>query len=114
MVGTVWSGNNWPRSAGEAAQTITGECERLFCDALSVVFLGERSRRQGPLVMGAYYRDYQPNRVKDDHKRVENWIELWHYANDTIYRGFVANGIDGVTLFVFFEDYAPDHCLKSG
>ncbi|KAH9875513.1 hypothetical protein J1614_004249 [Plenodomus biglobosus] len=40
---------------GAAAYTITGECERLFCETLRSVFLGEgNQRRQDSLVMGMH------------------------------------------------------------
>lgn len=39
---------------GGAAYTITGECERLFCDTLRAVFLGEGIQRADSLVMGVH------------------------------------------------------------
>jgi hypothetical protein len=43
------------RKRGGAAYTITEECERLFCETLRAVFLGEGSQqRQDSLVMGVH------------------------------------------------------------
>jgi hypothetical protein len=44
-----------PKKRGGAAYTITEECERLFCETLRAVFLGEGSQqRQDSLVMGVH------------------------------------------------------------
>lgn len=100
---------------GEAAQTITEECERLFCDTLSAMFLGERNRgRRRSLVAGAYHQDFRPDSVKENYQRIESWVELWDYASDAIYRGFVVDDNNGKTLFVFFEDRTSDHGIKTG
>lgn len=44
---------------------------------------------------------------------IQRWIEVWDYASDAIYRGFVAEQNGERTMFVFF-DRALDHGLKSG
>lgn len=60
-----------------------------------------------------------------DDGAVKCWMEVWDYAGDAIYRGFLAerkvggvvNGAAGVerTLFVFFSDFGLDgQGLKSG
>ncbi|KAL1999889.1 hypothetical protein VTN02DRAFT_3845 [Thermoascus thermophilus] len=64
--------------------------------------------------MGAYHHTAWPDHLKEDHKRIQSWIEVWAYASDAIYRGFVADDNYGRTLFVFFEDHALGQGLKSG
>ncbi|KAJ5782199.1 hypothetical protein N7457_003973 [Penicillium paradoxum] len=109
----TWPENNWPEYKGEATHTIPEECERLFCDKLSATFLGERSFvRQESLGMDAF-NNMQPNRIGHRHDRIHQWIEVWDYSGDAIYRGFVAEHNKERTLFVFFEEHALDHGLKS-
>ncbi|KAJ5341937.1 hypothetical protein N7541_011061 [Penicillium brevicompactum] len=103
----TWAGNQCPEYKGEATQTIPEECERLFCDKLSSIFLGEGTFvRQESLGMGAFTAH------KTGHD-IQRWIEVWDYASDAIYRGFVAEQNGERTMFVFF-DRALDHGLKSG
>ncbi|KAJ5150964.1 uncharacterized protein N7482_010216 [Penicillium canariense] len=121
-----WAGNNWPESKakGEATHTIPEECERLFCDRLSTTFLGERiGARQESLGMGTFQRTQpsqhprqHPHQTGQGHERprIQRWIEVWDYSGDAIYRGFVAGEGDERTLFVFLEDGALGHGLKSG
>lgn len=128
----MWPRQNDNNNRGEAAQTIAEECERLFCDTLSVLFLGERNgRHRTSLAMGANdyknYNDYnnyqQDNPVRpgiQNRKRggqqqpsIDAYIELWDYANDAIYRGFVANGAGHRTLFVFFDSHTTNHGIKT-
>ncbi|KAI9045119.1 ornithine decarboxylase antizyme [Aspergillus affinis] len=83
--------NNSLEHRGEAAQTIPEECERLFCDKLSAIFLGEgRISRQESLGMGAY--PTVPNQLG----------------------GFVTGMNDDRTLFVFFGDSELGQGLKTG
>ncbi|EED23600.1 yippee family protein [Talaromyces stipitatus ATCC 10500] len=118
--------NTWPRhkvprnsidniNRGEAAQTITEECERLFCDTLSVMFLGERNRRhRTSLAMGAFQQNVRPDNRKLSRQRdIEAYLELWDYANDAIYRGFVVDGCGQRTLFVFLDSQATSHGIKT-
>ncbi|KAJ5401451.1 uncharacterized protein N7487_007347 [Penicillium crustosum] len=99
---------------GEAAHNIPEECERLFCDRLSATFLGERnSVGQESLGMDAF-ENIQSNQVGNPRHRIQLWIEVWDYSGDAIYRGFVAEHNKERTLFVFFEDRALEHGLKSG
>lgn len=110
----TWPGNNWPEYKGEATHNIPEECERLFCDRLSATFLGERSFvGQESLGMDAI-QDIQSNQIGHQHDRIQRWIEVWDYSSDAIYRGFVAEHNKERTLFVFFEDRALEHGLKSG
>ncbi|KAJ5195165.1 uncharacterized protein N7498_008603 [Penicillium cinerascens] len=109
-----WPGTNWPENKGEATHTIREECERLFCDTLFTTFLGEGiDARQESLGMGTFH-NIQPNYIGPGHDRIQRWIEVWDYAGDAIYRGFVTDMHGERTLFVFFEDGALGHGLKSG
>ncbi|CAI7574611.1 hypothetical protein PCG10_001126 [Penicillium crustosum] len=109
----IWPGNK-PEYKGEAAHNIPEECERLFCDRLSATFLGERnSVGQESLGMDAF-ENIQSNQVGNPRHRIQRWIEVWDYSGDAIYRGFVAEHNKERTLFVFFEDRALEHGLKSG
>ncbi|KAH7392200.1 ornithine decarboxylase antizyme-domain-containing protein [Phaeosphaeria sp. MPI-PUGE-AT-0046c] len=117
---------------GGAAYTITGECERLFCETLRSVFLGEGSqRREDSLVMGVHCgsSDYgvevdgYPARVMDspepealsaDTGVVSNWIEMWDYVGGVRFRGFVAEVEDEKAMFVFFDQSAVAGDLKAG
>ncbi|QGA13660.1 hypothetical protein EYB26_001310 [Talaromyces marneffei] len=117
----MWPRHKAPRNnidninRGEAAQTITEECERLFCDTLSAMFLGERNRRhRTSLVMGAFQQNVRPENRKVLHLRdIEAYLELWDYANDAIYRGFVVDGRGQRTLFVFLDSQAASHGIKT-
>jgi hypothetical protein len=109
-----WSGANWPEYNGEATHTIPEECERLFCDKLFTTFLGEGiDARQESLGVGTF-QNIQPNHIRPGHDRIQRWIEVWDYTGDAIYRGFVTDMHGERTLFVFFEDGALGHGLKSG
>jgi hypothetical protein len=59
------------------------------------------------------FQNIQPNQI-GQHDRIQRWIEVWDYSGDAIYRGFVAEHNKKRTLFVFFEDRALEHGLKSG
>ncbi|KAE8348174.1 ornithine decarboxylase antizyme-domain-containing protein [Aspergillus coremiiformis] len=110
--GSVLPGNNIPEYKGEAAHTIPGECERLFCDTLSLIFLGEgRFPRQESVGAGAYQG--QPSSLVEG-SRIQVWVEVLDYTSDCIYRGFVTNLNDEGTLFVFFEEAALGQGLKTG
>nr|AAG16237.1 ornithine decarboxylase antizyme [Aspergillus nidulans] len=97
---------------GEAAHTIPEECERLFCDALSAIFLGERLSRQELLGVDASLT--QINNADGEHSRIQMWVEVLDYTTDAIYRGFVTDTNGERTLFVFLMETAVGHGLKSG
>ncbi|KAL6235409.1 hypothetical protein BDW75DRAFT_209764 [Aspergillus navahoensis] len=97
---------------GEAAHTIPRECERLFCDALSAIFLGERLSRQESLGVDASLT--QMNNAGGEHPRIKTWVEVLDYTSDAIYRGFVTDTTGEQTLFVFLAETAVGHGLKSG
>ena len=108
------SGDGLPECNGEAAHTIPVECERLFCDKLSAVFLGERRlARQESLGMDAF-RSTRINSSDQKRQNIEFWIEVWDYTNDAIYRGFITGMGGERALFVFFGEGVIGHSLKSG
>ena len=119
-----------------AAQTITEECERLFCEDLRTVFLGEKGSSKNSLVLGAlqsnndttnimkYERDMTPpdegaleTYLQDlEHQYVQQYIEVWDYAGGARFRGFTAHGQDWKekTMFVFFDAFVIGKDLKQG
>ncbi|PTU20169.1 hypothetical protein P175DRAFT_0272686 [Aspergillus ochraceoroseus IBT 24754] len=105
-MGNSLPGCNILDQKGEATHTIPGECERLFCDKLSAIFLGERrSSRHESLGLGASL--IPPNQI-------QQWVEVLDYTGDAIYRGFITNTSGERTLFVFFTESALGNGLKSG
>ncbi|OOF90758.1 hypothetical protein ASPCADRAFT_518932 [Aspergillus carbonarius ITEM 5010] len=98
-----------PEYKGEAMHTIPEECERLFCDILSAIFLGERrlSRQES---LGV---DVSQGRLNNN-MPVQKWFELLDYTSDTVHRGFVTNLSGEQTLFVFLAENALGHGLKTG
>ncbi len=121
--------------SGEGGTTttyaITEECERLFCDTLRVIFLGEgdvagRESGQGSVVMGANCNNNNDVGAKSlavqspgagdgggmPSAAVNDWLELWDYVGGTHLRGFVAEHADEKSLFVFFEPDVIRHNLK--
>ncbi|KAE8146257.1 yippee zinc-binding/DNA-binding /Mis18, centromere assembly-domain-containing protein [Aspergillus avenaceus] len=98
---------------GEATHTIPGECERLFCDKLAAIFLGEgRFARQELLGVDAY--QIQPIITAHKQSQIQKWVEVMDYSNDRIYRGFVADTGGEYTLFIFFEEGVSGQGLKTG
>ncbi|KAL2844304.1 ornithine decarboxylase antizyme-domain-containing protein [Aspergillus pseudoustus] len=111
--GSSYPVGNLLEHKGEATHTIPGECERLFCDKLSAIFRGERRLfRQESLGIDASH--HRSNGTGLDNGRIQRWIEVMDYTSDTIYRGFVTTSGGERTLFVFFEETALGHGLKSG
>ncbi|KAF2478303.1 uncharacterized protein BDR25DRAFT_299932 [Lindgomyces ingoldianus] len=125
---------------GGAAYTITEECERLFCETLRAVFLGEGNlARQDSLVLGVQ-NQYSNTNINDygvhvrrhtdtkdetitgldlfEEKRglVGEWIEIWDYVGGNKFRGFVAekDGSSERTMFVFFDGSVIGGDLKAG
>ena len=60
------------------------------------------------------FQNIQSNQIGHRNDRIKRWTEVWDYSSDAIYRGFVAEHNKERTLFVFFEDRAVEHGLKSG
>ncbi|EAU34683.1 hypothetical protein ATEG_05614 [Aspergillus terreus NIH2624] len=106
-------GPTFPEQKGEATYTIPEECERLFCDSLSAIFLGERSDA-GRESLGIDAGQIARNCVPHGRARVEKWFEVLDYTSDSIYRGFVTDISGDRTLFVFFGDDTLGHGLKTG
>jgi hypothetical protein len=106
--------------------------ERLFCETLRSVFLGEGSQhREDSLVMGMHStsNDYgfevegYPDRLMDspepetfnsDKGVVSDWIEMWDYVGGIRFRGFVADKKDERAMFVFFDQSVVVGDLKAG
>jgi hypothetical protein len=65
--------------------------------------------------MGAYQQNIGPEKSsKTKQRTVDTYLEIWDYANDAIYRGFVADYGGEKTLFVFFDDHTADRGIKNG
>jgi hypothetical protein len=112
-IGSDYMANGSPEPKGEATYIIPGECERLFCDKLTGIFLGERRLpRQESLGVDAsriqLHNDEYPN------GRIGRWVEVLDYTSDLIYRGFVTDTNDERALFVFLPETSLRHGLKSG
>ncbi|KAF1995026.1 hypothetical protein P154DRAFT_360336 [Amniculicola lignicola CBS 123094] len=124
---------------GGAAQTITEECERLFCETLRAVFLGEGNlARQDSLVTGVHTNELPQGILNDygvdvrDADRaydspspglegfvrsvglVTDWVQIWDYVGGNKFMGFVAEKDGERSLFVFFEQSVIDGDLKNG
>lgn len=106
---------------GGAAHTIREECERLFCETMKTVFLGERdSVSIGSYDLGASACS-PPDEGLDalcdlgggqQMSNVSLWLELWDYAGGCNFRGFVAGTGDERCLFTFFDPSAVTRDLK--
>ncbi|MCJ1399385.1 hypothetical protein MMC11_002587 [Xylographa trunciseda] len=94
---------------GGAAYHITEECERLFCDKLEAIFLVEReTTKQESLVVGTQTKSTKYK------ASISEWIEVWDYASDLNFRGFVGGVGGDKSLFIFFEPNVMDKDLKPG
>ncbi|KAH0198155.1 hypothetical protein KCU86_g10082, partial [Aureobasidium melanogenum] len=118
--------------SGGAAYTITEECERLFCETLDTVFLGEGNTvAQDSLVMGMRYNNKtsidksaplpSPSPSTDSaidmavpNNAVREWVEIWEYSAGLRFRGFVTDKNGQSTLFVFFDKSVIGPDLKNG
>ncbi|KAF2807917.1 uncharacterized protein BDZ99DRAFT_464813 [Mytilinidion resinicola] len=139
--------NNGSRSGrarrGGAAYTITEECERLFCETLKAVFLGEGNAAvQDSLVAGvqnynnittttsnfgsdpnaharyAYRTRGLPSPEMDgfggSQGLVTEWVEMFDYVGGIRFRGFVAEKDGERAMFVFFDNQVVGNDLKPG
>lgn len=106
---------------GGAAHTIREECERLFCETMKTVFLGERdSVSIGSCDLGASARsppDEGLGALSDSCGaqqmcNISLWLELWDYAGGCSFRGFVAGTGDERCLFTFFDPSVVSRDLK--
>merc|ERR1712093_208689 len=96
-----------------AAYHIREECERLFCETMKVVFLGDAGKAaiNGSVMIGAnahsppdesvdVYNDYF---VKQPSQAPDAWVEIWDYSGGCAFRGFVGGDGDKKSLFALFE-----------
>ncbi|KAB8294835.1 hypothetical protein EYC80_006796 [Monilinia laxa] len=106
-----------------AAYAIREGCERLFCENMKSIFLGEEGNASNDSnVMGADTyssldddvdtHDYFGN-VKPGHA-VDAWLEIWDYTGGCSFRGFVGGNGDEKTLFAFFDNSVIGRDLKQG
>ena len=103
-----------------AAYTIREECERLFCETMTIVFLREKdSVESGSYDLDAHAQSPPcssgdaPNWFDEDQKSsVGSWCELWDYAGGNSFRGFVAGMGDEKCLFTFFHPTSVAKDLK--
>ncbi|TKA65984.1 hypothetical protein B0A49_07162 [Cryomyces minteri] len=134
-------GSRHSARGGAAAYNITGECERLFCETLRAVFLGEGNLAlQDSLVMGMpsrntrfEYRGHglprslpspmslseletESNGYTEQESKggVREWIEIWDYVGGARFRGFVGGNDAEKALFVFFDEGVIGRDLKHG
>lgn len=107
-----------------AAYHIRGECERLFCETMNLVFLGEEGRTgQDSIVMGAnadsppdgsvssYDSYFPPGKLRNP---IDAWLEIWDYRGGCSFRGFVGGNGDQKSLFAFFDSAVVGRDLKQG
>jgi len=106
-----------------AAYTIREECERLFCETMKTVFLGEgRAANNGSIVMGTDMHSPPDDSVDvysylgglKTGQGIDAWLEIWDYAGGCSFRGFVAGNGDDKCLFAFFDDAVIGRDLKQG
>ena len=64
--------------------------------------------------MDACQATWQNHNIGQEQKQIQQWLEVWDYTGDAIYRGFVKDVSSERTLFVFFENGALGNGLKSG
>ena len=64
--------------------------------------------------MDACQATRQNRTIGQETKQIQQWVEVWDYTSDAIYRGFVIDVNGERTLFVFFENGALGKGLKSG
>ena len=98
---------------GGAADIITEECERLFCETLKAVFLGERRSAIGRSVVMGPHKEMQSHDFIENSNLVTHWLEIWDYSSDVRLRGFVGSAGMERSLFVFFETNVLGKDLKS-
>ncbi|ESZ91383.1 ornithine decarboxylase antizyme [Sclerotinia borealis F-4128] len=106
-----------------AAYAIREECERLFCENMKTIFLGEEgSASNDSSVMGANtYSSLDDVDTHDDYfgdiksgHAIDAWVEIWDYTGGCSFRGFVGGIGDEKTLFAFFDSSVIGRDLKQG
>jgi hypothetical protein len=93
-----------------AAYTIREECERLFCETMKTVFLGEG----GAINSGSIGMDMNHHSNHQIPNRVSSWLEIWDYSGGCSFRGFVADMGTEKCLFAFFKSDVVGRDLKPG
>jgi hypothetical protein len=129
---------------GGAAFTITEECERLFCETLKTIFLGEGDLdHQDSLVMeteldsitdqklairasavqsaSTSLPPYSPSSSSsslptniNNRRLLTDWLEMYDYTGGARFRGYIADGIECSSMFVFFDKGVLGNELKPG
>lgn len=110
------------RRRGGAAYTIREECERLFCETMKTVFLGERDAIGNGFIGSRANACSPPDESVDTHhyfsnqttSQVNSWVEVWDYAGGCSCKGFVAGIREEKTLFVFFDSAVIGQDMKQG
>ncbi|MCJ1249229.1 hypothetical protein MMC30_006452 [Trapelia coarctata] len=98
---------------GGAADIITEECERLFCDKLRDIFLVER---KVPVQASRVVTPYKSTSINKHQvsMNMSEWLEVWDYTTGLNFRGFVGGQGKGKSLFVFFGEEVVGQDLKPG
>ncbi|PQE04817.1 ornithine decarboxylase antizyme protein [Rutstroemia sp. NJR-2017a BBW] len=107
-----------------AAYAIREECERLFCENMKHIFLGEEgSASNGSFGMGtdtyssiddddvdvhSYFGNIKMN------QSIDAWVEIWDYSGGCSFRGFVGGYGEEKSLFAFFDSSVIGRDLKQG
>ena len=93
----------------EAAFNIAKNCERVLSRDLRATFLGERVvARQDSCAMDA------SQETSMDQKKMKEWVEIWDYAGNSRFCGFIFGHHNSRDLFVFFESTVVGKDLKLG
>jgi hypothetical protein len=93
-----------------AAYTIREECERLFCETMKAVFLGEGDATDSGSIGSDTYH-YSGNQ---NASQVTSWLEVWDYAGGCSFRGLVIDSGTEKCLFTFFSSNVVGRDLKPG
>jgi len=109
-----------------AAYHIREECERLFCETMKAVFLGEEGKAAYNGSIGMVTNAHSP---ADDSVTAYNnyyfaygkagqamdaWIEVWDYSSGCSFRVFVGGNGENKSLFAFFDSAVVGSDLKQG
>ncbi|KIW05442.1 uncharacterized protein PV09_03331 [Verruconis gallopava] len=123
-----------------AAFTIAEECERLFCETLKTIFLGDGGMvSQDSLAMGTHSDSWfdQTNIISNlavqpvptnispysaalapvyasSRRSLTDWLEMYDYVGGSRFRGCIVEGVKGRSMFIFFEASILDSDLKPG
>ncbi|KAF2115319.1 ornithine decarboxylase antizyme-domain-containing protein, partial [Lophiotrema nucula] len=123
---------------GGAAYHITEECERLFCETLRAVFLGEGNLARQDSLVTDMQKEIHNTTIKNDYGTpyidrmmdspspeivnvsefgiegmVTDWVQIWDYVGGNKFMGFVAENEGEKSMFVFFEQAVIGSDLKT-